>query len=163
MSIRTRWRKTLARTVRNTRGIVGHADKRGGVGLLAIIAGTTLCGGIAAAAPPASVIGSWSLQTDQTYTTLDLTNQGASGAPGSSVCRIILGSIGASPISGIYCPASGRIHFLHKHVQSGVVLRTFTGSVTAASGDAPAHMAGSFNILYIGQGAYGEYPFSGSK
>jgi hypothetical protein len=117
----------------------------------------------ASATPPASVVGSWSILVDQTYTTLDITNQGGPGGPGGSTCRLIIGTIGIAPITGHYCLPTGRIHFLHKNVSSGATVRDFTGSVTAATAAAPAHMAGTFNVVNVAFGPFGEYPFSASK
>jgi hypothetical protein len=42
-------------------------------------------------------------------------------------------------------------------------VRTFTGSVTDAAGGSPEHMAGTFNVLNVAFGPFGEYPFSGTK
>ena len=117
----------------------------------------------ASATPPANVTGSWSILTDQTYTTLDITNQGGPGGPGGSTCRVILGTIGIAPIRGHYCPSTGHIHFLHNNVSTGVTVRTFTGSVSAATASAPAHMAGTMNVVNVGFGPFGEFPFSATK
>ncbi len=122
-----------------------------------------LAASIASAAPPSSVIGPWMILADQTYTTLEITNQGAAGSPGGSACRVVLGNLGVSPINGYYCPETGRIHFLHRNPSTNVVVRTFTGSVSDATSDAPGHIAGTMDVLNIGLGKFGEYPFSGSK
>ena len=79
------------------------------------------------------------------------------------MCRVILGTIGIAPIRGYYCPSTGDLHFLHNNVASGVTVRTFTGSVTASIGANPAHMAGTFNVLNVAFGPFGEYPFSGVR
>ena len=132
---------------------------------MTIVAGigfALLMSGVASAAPPPSVVGTWSLLVDQTPTTLDITNQ---GGPGNGVCRVILGTIGnvGAPIRGIYCPATGQLHFLHNNLASGVTVRTFTGSVTDAVVGSPAHMAGSFFVVNVAFGPFGEYPFSGTR
>lgn len=123
----------------------------------------SLFSSVASAAPPNSVIGSWMILVDQTYTTLEITNQGAAGSPGGSACRVILGSIGASRMNGTYCPETGRVHFLQRNPTTNVVVRTYTGSVSAPSADLPAHIAGTSDVLNIGLGQFGESPFSGSK
>jgi len=128
---------------------------------LAATAGLALTSG-AMAAPPANVVGSWVILADQTYTTLDISNQGGPGAPGAVECRVILGTIGVAPIRGHYCPKSGRIHFLHNNLSSGATMRTFTGSVSQDASGA-MHMAGTFNVLAAAFGNYGEYPFSANK
>jgi hypothetical protein len=165
MSIRTRWRRIFEEQVRRPRTAGGsrNGSARRGASIIGLIAGAALLSSVAAAAPPSSVTGSWVILADQTYTTLDITNQGGPGGPGGSACRVILGSIGISPINGFYCPETGRIHFLHRNPSTNVVVRTFTGSVSAATDDAPAHIGGTLNVLNIGLGPFGEYPFSGSK
>jgi len=127
------------------------------------VSASLLLSGIASAAPPTNVVGVWSILVDQTPTTLDITNQGGAGAPGGSACRLIIGSLGIAPITGHYCPGSGRIHFLHKNLSSGATVRDFTGSVSAATATAPAHMAGTFNVVNVAFGPFGEYPFSAMK
>jgi hypothetical protein len=119
--------------------------------------------GAASAAPPPTVVGTWSILIDQTYTTLTIDSQGGGGGPGGSVCRVILGSLGIAPVNGYYCPGSGRVHFLHKNVSSGVTVRDFTGSVTAATANSPAQMAGTFNVVNVAFGPFGEYPFSATR
>lgn len=76
----------------------------------------------ALAAPPANIVGSWTILVDQSYTTLDITAQGGAGAPGAAECRVILGNLGIAPVRGHYCPKSGRIHFLHNNLSSGVTI-----------------------------------------
>lgn len=142
--------------------LMSHSSKRRVLGLGLALVGVA-SSGIAAATPPASVVGTWSILVDQTYTTLDITNQGGGGGPGGSVCRLILGSIGIAPITGHYCQSTGRIHFLHNNLATGATVRTFTGSVTAATANAPAHMAGTFNVVNVAFGPFGEYPFSGTR
>jgi hypothetical protein len=114
------------------------------------------------AAPPANIVGSWTILVDQSYTTLDITAQGGAGAPGASKCRVILGNLGIAPVRGHYCPQSGRVHFLHNNLSSGATMRTFTGSVSQDA-SAAMHMAGTFNVLAVAFGDYGEYPFSANK
>ena len=128
---------------------------------LAATAGLALTSA-AMAAPPPNVVGSWVILTDQTYTTLDITNQGGPGAPGATECRVILGSLGIAPIRGYYCPESGRMHFLHNNVSTKATVRTFTGSVSEDASGA-MHLAGTFNVLASAFGDYGEYPFSANK
>ncbi|MBB6094740.1 hypothetical protein HNQ60_003627 [Povalibacter uvarum] len=130
---------------------------------VAVLGAGLALSGTAAAAPPATVTGSWSILIDQNYTTLDITNQGGGGGPGGSTCRVILGYLGIAPITGYYCPPTGELHFLHNNVSTGATVRTFSGSVTAATGVAPAHMAGTFKVVNVAFGPYGEYPFSASK
>ncbi|HEY6642434.1 hypothetical protein [Povalibacter sp.] len=122
-----------------------------------------LVSGIASATPPSTVVGTWSILIDQTYATLTIDSQGGPGGPGGSVCRVILGSLGIAPVRGYYCQSTGRIHFLHNNVASGVTVRDFTGSVTAATANSPAQMAGTFNVVNVAFGPFGEYPFSATR
>ena len=115
----------------------------------------------ALAAPPANIVGTWTILVDQSYTTLDISNQGGPGAPGAAQCRVILGTLGVAPVRGHYCPASGRLHFLHNNLSTGATVRTFTGSVSQDANG--AHMAGTFNVVNAAFGNYGEYPFSANK
>jgi hypothetical protein len=117
----------------------------------------------ALAAPPASAVGTWLLLVDQTYTTLDITNQGGPGAPGSTVCRVVLGTIGIAPVRGTYCPDSGHIEILHNNLATGATVRTFSGSLSAATATDPAHMAGTMQVMNAAFGSFGEYPFSGFR
>ncbi|MGH8178254.1 MAG: hypothetical protein ACREV5_18515 [Steroidobacter sp.] len=130
--------------------------------IITALAGVTLLASVASAAPPASVRGAWVILTDQTYTTLDITNQGGPGGPGGSVCRVIIGSIGIAPIRGFYCPDTGRIHFLHNNLSTGATVRTFTGSVSEDA-SASMHMAGAFNVVNAAFGPFGEHPFSANR
>jgi hypothetical protein len=123
----------------------------------------SLISSFAFAAPPPTAVGTWLLLVDQTPTTLDITSQFGPGAPGSAVCRVVLGTIGIAPVRGTYCPAIGHIELLHNNVSSGVTVRTFSGSLSNATGTNQAHMAGTFQVMNIAFGSYGEYPFSGFR
>jgi hypothetical protein len=123
----------------------------------------SLTSSLAFAAPPPSAVGTWLLVVDQTYTTLTITNQGGAGAPGSAVCRVVLGTIGIAPVRGTYCPTTGDLHFLHNNVSSNVTVRTFTGTLSAATATDPAHMAGTFQVVNTAFGPFGRYPFSGTR
>lgn len=116
----------------------------------------------AAAAPPASVTGAWSILAGDSYTTLDIAAQGAAGAPGASECRHISGTISIADIRGFYCPDSGRIHFVHFNYTTDEPVRTFTGAVSVDQ-DGVMHMAGTYNVLAIAFGDLGEHPFSASR
>jgi len=129
-------------------------------------AGVALCAwavaSSAAAAPPESVRGAWTILTGDTYTTLDITAQGGAGAPGASVCRHINGAIGIADIRGFYCPESGRIHFVHHNYSTDAPVRTFTGTASVDQ-NGVMHMAGTYYVLAIAFGDLGEYPFSADK
>lgn len=127
------------------------------IAALALAVATT-----ASAAPPESVLGVWNILTDRGYTMLDISAQGAAGAPGASECRHISGQISIADIRGWYCPKSGRIHFLHYNYTTNAPVRTFTGSVSVDANGA-MHMAGSLSVLAIAFGDLGEQPFSANK
>lgn len=116
----------------------------------------------AAAAPPESVRGVWTILTSEGYTTLDISAQGGAGAPGASECRHINGFIAIADVRGFYCPDSGRIHFIHYNYATDAPVRTFTGVVSVDENGA-LHMAGAYNVLAIAFGDLGEYPFSANK
>jgi hypothetical protein len=118
--------------------------------------------GAAAAAPPESVRGVWTILTTGGYTTLDISAQGGPGAPGADECRHINGFIGIADIRGWYCPESGQIHFLHYNYSTNAPVRTFSGAVSVDESGA-MHMAGTYTVLAIAFGDLGEYPFSANK
>ena len=144
-----------------SQSIVSMCSRRARQGLAIGIA--SLASSIAFAAPPATAVGTWQILVDQTYTTLDITNQGGPGAPGSSVCRVVLGTIGIAPVRGTYCPDTGHLELLHNNVASGVTVRTFSGSLSDATATDPAHMAGTMQVMNVAFGPFGEYPFSGFR
>jgi hypothetical protein len=131
--------------------------------LSAALVGGALSGSAAFAAPPARVVGTWQVQLENELETLVITSQGGPGAPGASVCRSVVGTIGIAPVRGYYCPGSGRIHFLHNNLSSGKTVRDFTGIVAEDEATNAVSMAGTFNIVYAAFGEFGEYPFSATK
>jgi hypothetical protein len=121
-----------------------------------------LVAGTASAARPASVANTtWTLQTNQTVVTLVITSQGGPGAPGAATCRTINGDIGnVAHIRGWYCPATGRIHFVHRNLDSGDAVRVFTGNVSDVAAGQPLFMAGTVTVLISALGDLGEYNFA---
>jgi hypothetical protein len=66
-------------------------------------------------------------------------------------------------VDGWYCPATGRIHFVHKNEGSGNAVRVFTGNVSDdAIGQTP-YMAGTTTVLDAGFGDLGEYNISAPR
>ena len=130
--------------------------------MLSFIAATVLAAGTASAAPPASVANrSWVLDLDGAALDVFIDTQGGPGAPGQANCRQIMGTIGGiSPISGWYCPLTGRIHFVHRNLTTKVAMRTFTGVVSDQVVGQPLFMAGTATVLYSAFGDLGEYVFS---
>jgi hypothetical protein len=116
----------------------------------------------ASATPPASVVGSWVATIDGTATTIDITAQGGGGGPGGSACRLIVGSLGIAPLRGYYCLDTGEVAFLHNNLDSGLTVRTFSGSVSMDALGV-TNMAGTFRVMNIAFGPFGEFPFWASK
>ena len=128
------------------------------------LAAATLASAPAWAAPPANLAGTtWTVQVNRDTVQLVITAQGGAGAPGGSICRLILGTIGIAPIRGWYCPSTGRIHFRHNNLNSGVTVRTFTGNVSDDVVDQNLFMAGTVAIENAAFGDLGEKNFSAVK
>jgi hypothetical protein len=60
----------------------------------AALAASQLYAGVAMAAPPTSVWGTWTLTANQSFDTLTITNQGNLATP----CKVILGTIGGADL-----------------------------------------------------------------
>ena len=119
-----------------------------------------LWAGMATAAPPASVTGTWSVIGNQTPGSLKIT-QGT--AP--TQCQPFRGTIYTSDaVLGYYCPATGRIAFLRMNA-SGTVTQAWVGNVGAVAPQQPNRMGGTFHALNTGAGSgdLGEYNFQGQK
>ena len=127
-------------------------------------AGAALATSAAPAAPPASIGDTtWTVRANREVVQLVINNQGGAGAPGGAICRLIIGTIGIAPIRGWYCPATGRVHFLHFNVGSGATMRAFTGNVSDEVIGQPLFMGGSVTVDNTGAGDLGEYNFSASQ
>jgi hypothetical protein len=124
---------------------------------------TFLWVGTASAARPTSVARTtWTLQTNLDVTTLSITTQSGPGAPGAANCRGINGHFENEDIKiqGWYCPSTGRIHFVHKNLTTGLAVRVFTGNVSDKVEGQPLFMAGTMTVLISPFGDLGEYNFS---
>ena len=124
---------------------------------------TFLYAGTASAARPTTIANTvWTLQTNLEVTTLTITTQGGPGAPGSAVCRVINGHFENVnvKIRGFYCPASGKIVFVHRNLDSGDAVRLFSGSVSDKVTGQPLSMAGTMSVLISAFGDLGDYNFS---
>lgn len=125
----------------------------------ALLASTTVF-----AAPPANLAGTtWTVQVNRDSEQLVITNQGGPGAPGSAVCRVIIGTIGIAPIRGWYCPSTGRIHFRHNNLSSGATMRVFTGNVSDEVVGQRLYMGGTAAIEASAIGDLGEVNFAAIK
>ncbi len=130
-----------------------------------VAAATFLVAGTASAARPANIANTvWALQTNQEVVTLVITTQGGPGAPGATNCRTINGDIGnVAHIRGFYCPATGRIHFVHRNLGSGDAVRVFTGNVSDEVAGQPLFVSGTMTVLISAFGDLGEYNFAGTS
>ena len=63
-------------------------------------------------------------------------------------------------VRGWYCPATGRIHFVHRNLDSGDAVRVFTGNVSDDALGQTLYMAGTMTVLISALGDLGEYNFS---
>ena len=126
------------------------------------LAAIVLAAGAASAAPPANLANrTWILDIDGTSLEVFIDTQAGPGAPGQANCRRLEGKIdGIAPISGWYCPLTGRIHLVHRNLTSKLAMRTFTGVVSDEVVGQPLFMAGTATVLYATFGDLGEYVFS---
>lgn len=134
----------------------------------AAAAAALLVAGAASAERPANLAGTtWTVQTDRDLVQLVIETQGGAGAPGAATCRTVQGhfNINAPEISirGWYCPATGRIHFVHRNLGNGNAVRVFTGNLSDDVLGQPLHMAGTMTVLDAAFGELGEYNFSATR
>lgn len=128
---------------------------------LALAAAAWLGAGASFAAPPANLAGTtWTVQANRSSEQLVISHQGGPGAPGAQTCRVIVATIGIAPVRGWYCAATGRIHLLHKNLDSGLTVRVFSGHVSDEVIGQPLYMAGTLAIHNAVFGDLGEYNFS---
>ena len=130
--------------------------------MLSFTIAIVLTAGAASAAPPASVANrTWILDIDGSSLEVFIDTQAGPGAPGQTNCQQVEGKInGIAPIGGWYCPATGRIHLVHRNLTSKLAMRTFTGVVSDQVDGQPLFMAGTATVLYAAFGDLGEYVFS---
>ncbi|MBC7940417.1 MAG: hypothetical protein H7Z19_11735 [Chitinophagaceae bacterium] len=108
----------------------------------------------------------WTLQANRSTAQLVINTQGGAGAPGAAVCQHIDANLNTTPdikATGWYCPATGRIHLVHRNLDSKIAVRVFTGNVSDAVIGQPLHMAGTMTVLISAFGDLGEYNFSAVK
>ena len=134
---------------------------------IAAAAAILLATGNAYAERPANLAGTtWALQANRDVLQLVINTQSGPGAPGAATCRHINGTINTTPdilVRGWYCPLSGRIHLVHRHLQSGDAMRIFTGNVSDEIIGQPLYMAGTMTVLAIAFGDLGEYNFAATR
>jgi hypothetical protein len=130
---------------------------------LALAAALVIGAGTAYAERPANIARTtWTLQTNLDVNTLIIETQGGPGAPGAAQCRHINGNFNDTNITirGWYCPATGRIHFVHRNLGSDNAVRVFTGNVSDDVAGQSLQMAGTMTVLISAFGDLGEYNFS---
>src|SRR5689334_6339216 len=108
---------------------------------------------------PASVVGGWNVQANQSALVLRISSQAA-----GSGCVAITSTIAAggqsNNIQGFYCPLSGRVSFLRKNVQTNDTFQTYVGNLSMAG--AKNYIGGTF-LQEDTSGSLGEYSFQASK
>ena len=133
----------------------------------AVAAAVLLAAGAASAERPATLAHTtWTLQANRDVLQLVIDTQGLPGAPGAAQCRGISGTLNTTPdivVTGWYCPSTGRIHLIHRNLDSKIAVRTFTGNVSDEVIGQPTHMAGTMTVLISAFGDLGEYNFSAVK
>jgi hypothetical protein len=134
----------------------------------AVATAALLAAGAASAERPPSLAGTtWAMQTNRDSVQLVIETQGGPGAPGAATCRTINGHFNISTpeigIRGWYCPSTGRIHFVHRNLDSGDAVRVFTGNVSDNVIGQPLYMAGTMSVLISPFGDLGEYNFSATR
>jgi hypothetical protein len=117
-----------------------------------------LCAGIASAAPPANVLGTWNLQANQASGPLIVSNQGVA----AGTCKSIGGSAFGQPMNGVYCPVTGRIQFIRLNANLRAA-QVFTGSLGDVVNGLPLRMAGTFFVQNPSSGFFGEFNFDANK
>ena len=136
--------------------------------MLAALASTACVAvGNAHAERPASLAGTtWTLQHNRDTAQLVIDTQGGPGAPGAENCRGLDGTLNTTPdikVTGWYCPSTGRIHLVHRNLESRIAVRVFTGNVSDNVIGQPLYMAGTMTVLFSAFGDLGEYNFSAVK
>ncbi len=133
----------------------------------AVAAAALLAAGTASAAKPANLANTtWTLQAGSDVLQLVIDTQSGAGAPGAAVCRHINGTINTTPdivVTGWYCPSSGRIHFIHRNLDSKIAMRVFTGNLGDEVVGQPLQMAGTMTVLATAFGDLGETNFSATS
>ena len=135
---------------------------------LVLAAASLLAAGSAFAERPANLANTtWTLLTNREPVQLFIDTQGGPGAPGAANCRGINAVLGVPPpeikATGWYCPSTGRIHLVHRNLDSKIAVRTFTGNVSDVVEGQPLFMAGVMTVEISEFGDLGEYPFSATQ
>lgn len=131
---------------------------------IAVATAALLAAGSASAEPPANLGGTtWNLQANRDAVQLVITNQGGPGSPAGAACPLIIGTLGIAPFNGWYCPSTGRIHFLHRNLNSGATVRVFTGNLSDEAPGETLFMGGTMTVVNVGFGPFGEYNFSATQ
>ena len=123
---------------------------------VAVLVAAPFCAANALAAPPTSIVGTWTMYVNQNVETFVVSNQGAQGT-----CKVLVATLSGWPTSGWYCPADGRLHFIRKN--GGVPIKTFDGIVAERVVGSPDRMSGTYASDYGPTQAFGYYSFSAQK
>ena len=135
--------------------------------VFAIATVACIIAGNAWAQRPANLAGTtWTLQANRDTAQIVINTQTGAGAPGAAECRGIDGTLNTTPdikISGWFCPSTGRIHLVHRNLDSKIAVRVFTGNVSDDVIGQPLYMASTMTVLFSAFGDLGEYNFSAVK
>ncbi len=134
---------------------------------LAVATAALLAAGAASAERPENLRDTtWTMQANRDVLQLVINTQGGPGAPGAAQCRGLNGTLSTTPdivVTGWYCPSTGRIHLIHRNLDSKIAVRTFTGNVSDEVVGQPLYMAGTMTVLISAFDDLGEYNFSAVK
>jgi len=106
---------------------------------------------------PTSIVGTWEGVSNQSEIRLVITNQSGSGE-----CKAIAGTMnnlpsgGASNIQGFYCPATGRVMFLRKDINTNATFQSYSANTSDVGSE--LRMGGTFAEMNFA-GHLGEYNF----
>ena len=123
---------------------------------VAVLVAAPFCAANALAAPPPTIVGTWTMLVNQNIETFDVSNQGALGT-----CKLILATLSGWPANGWYCPADGRVHFIRKN--AGVPIKVFDGIVADRVVGSPDRIGGTYASDYAPTQGFGYYSFSALK
>lgn len=123
---------------------------------VSVLVASQLYAGVASAAPPPTVVGTWTMLVNQNFETFVVSNQGALGT-----CKLILATLSGWPANGWYCPADGRIHFTRKN--AGTPIKVFDGIVADRIVATPDRIGGTYASDYSPTQPFGYYSFSALK
>jgi hypothetical protein len=107
---------------------------------------------------PRNVIGTWEIINGQAHDTLVISSQADTGRRCESLSGNLINDAGSNPVTGFYCPPTGRIVFVRLRT-TGAVYQVYSGNL--AEKGTIYRMAGTFADFSVDDLA--EYGWSASK